>query len=130
MKLLKILSFIFIPFLRQKSTESGDSAPSSRVSIVKAAAIRKMLAEEIHLFDTVFKDRMQRSRSVALNFGTKQQNEETARQLNELQTFTIHATENTETLTAEIQSLQISLDEAFTMATEAKSKHEHYNKME
>lgn len=89
-----------------------------------------MIFEEIQSFEIVFKELMQRSRRVSLNFGTKQENEDTARQLNDLQTFTVQATESTEALTSEIQSLRISLDEAFSMATEAKSKHEHYNQME
>lgn len=104
--------------------------PSSRVTTVNAAAVRKLLAEEIQSFDTVFKQLMQRSRRVSLNFGTKQENEDTARQLSDLQTFTEQATESIEALTAEIQSLRISLDEAFSMATEARSKHEHFNSME
>lgn len=110
--------------------ESGDAVPSARVNTVNAAAVRKMHAEEIQSFEIVFKDLMQRSRRVMLNFGTKQENEDTARQLHDLQTFTVQATDSTDALTAEIQSLQISLDEAFSMATEARSKHEHYNKTE
>lgn len=100
------------------------------MTTVNAAAVRKLLAEEIQSFEIVFKELMQRSRRVALNFGTKQENEDTARQLNDLQTFTAQATESTEALTAEIHSLRISLDESFSMATEAKSRHDHYNKME
>lgn len=103
-------------------------APTStnRNAIVNAAAVRKMISEEMGAFEGGLRALLQRTQKITLNFGDREQNEQAARQQKQLQSFATQATESTEALSAEIQSLRISVDEAFAMATEAKSKHQLY----
>lgn len=112
--------------LSKLNQPTSDSTLSNKNAVVNAAAVRKMISEEMHAFDSGLRALLQRSQKIKLNFGDKEQNELAARQLKQMQSFAVQATESTEALSAEIQSLRISVDEAFAMATEAKSKHQLY----
>lgn len=92
--------------------------------------IRKMIEEETISFEIVWKSLLQRSRKLDITIGTKDEMAATSKQLHELEDITNQATETTDDLSSEIESLRISLNEAFSMATEANSKHELFKNME
>lgn len=92
--------------------------------------IKKMIAEEIQAFDMLLKNQIFRSKKLSIQIGTKEEMSIAAKQLNELQDIIDQATESTDALTLEIQTLSLTLNEAFSMAAEAKSKHAIYNNLE
>lgn len=89
-----------------------------------------MIAEEIQAFEQAWTTTMQRSRKLSIKIGSTEEMATIAKQLNDLQVITGQATEITDALSSDIQSLRISLNEAFSMATEAKSKHALFSNTE
>lgn len=92
--------------------------------------IRKMIAEEIGSFEHDLARMLQRSRGLHIELGGKDELAATAKQLAELQDISGQATETTDTLTLEIQSLRLALNEAFAMLTEAQTKQQMFGNME
>lgn len=84
--------------------------------------LRKIIAEEIVAFEQDLAQMLDRSRDINLDLGTKDELAATAKQLDELQDISGQATETTDTLTLEIQSLRLALNETFAMMTEAQTK--------
>lgn len=92
--------------------------------------IRKMIAEEIVAFELDWSAVLQRGRQLAIKIGTKEEMTASSKQLTELQDISNQATESTDALTMEIQTLRISLNETFSMVTEAKAKRAMFENME
>lgn len=88
-----------------------------------------MIAEEIDAFEVLMRKQMLRTKKIDIKIGTKDEVIVVQKQLNELQSITDEATESTDALSAEIQSLRLSLNEAFSMAAEAQSKQNLANNM-
>lgn len=89
-----------------------------------------MIEEETQSFEVVWKNFLQRSQKLNVTIGTKTEMADILKQLHELEDITEQATETTDGLSSEIESLRVSLNESFSMATEAISKHTLLNSME
>lgn len=120
------------PVVTHKTTNSaaggGNNAGGGSVDDDKV--IRKMIAEEIGSFEHDLARMLQRSRGLQIDLGSKDELAATAKQLAELQDISGQATETTDTLTLEIQSLRLALNEAFAMLTEAQTKQQMFGNME
>lgn len=110
------------------ATATGPNTTGGSVEDDKV--IRKMIAEEIGSFEIDLARMLQRSRSVQIELGSREELAATAKQLAELQDISGQATESTDTLTLEIQSLRLALNEAFAMLTEAQTKQQMFGHME
>lgn len=89
-----------------------------------------MIDEEIAAFEKDWSMQLQRGRNLNITIGTKEEMAASSKQLNELQDISNQATESTDALSMEIQSLRISLNETFSMVTEAKAKRAMYSNLE
>lgn len=92
--------------------------------------IRKMIAEEMAAFEQDWSHMLARSRDLRIELGSRDEMGATAKQLAELQDISGQATESTDTLTLEIQSLRLALNETFAMVTEAQTKRTMFGNME
>lgn len=89
-----------------------------------------MIAEEIAAFEHDWSAVLQRARNLSINIGTKDEMAASSKQLAELQDISNQATESTDALSMEIQSLRIALNETFSMVTEARAKRAMYGNLE
>lgn len=89
-----------------------------------------MITEEIDAFEQDWSAVLQRGRQLKINIGTKDEMSVSGKQLAELQDISNQATESTDALTMEIQTLRMSLNETFSMVTEAKAKRAMFENLE
>lgn len=94
---------------------------SEEIKIVHA-----MINEELENFQKDLKDIILRSKSINLNVDLKGE-AVSSKKVNELQKFYIEAAETNDSISAEIHSLRLSLSDAFSMASEARTKITLYN---
>lgn len=81
-----------------------------------------MIFEEVQSYEMLAKTFLERCKSVDVRIGTKNESVDMIKQLIELQDLSNQATDSTETLSMEIQSLKVSLNETYLMVAELKSK--------
>lgn len=109
------------------STKNAEEKPTKlEQSDETNKIIKTMILEELQRFGGDIKDLMKRSKSVNINIGTSDDSVKMIKSLNELQDLRIQATESTDSLAAEVQSLRLGLNEAFSMIAEANSKTNQY----
>lgn len=89
--------------------------------------LREMITEEIQLLDELVRNSLQRSRKVNATVCSKEECSKLMKHLNDLSSITAQATESTEALKSEVQSLRLTLYEALAMNAEAQSKVEALN---
>lgn len=85
--------------------------------------VLKYIAEEINLFENHLAKIRQRSMGLNVTIGTKEEMKNAHQQLNNLQDIIDQAVESTDALTTEIQTLKLSFEETYSMATEANTNH-------
>lgn len=107
-----------------------NTTPTTNSAIGSDDVIRKMIAEEINAFELDWSDVLKRGRQLSIQIGTKDEMTASSKQLTELQDISNQATESTDALTMEIQTLRMSLNETFSMVTEAKAKRAMFENME
>ncbi|XP_055711949.1 nuclear pore complex protein Nup214 isoform X2 [Phlebotomus papatasi] len=88
------------------------------------AVIQKMIAEEVHAFEKDLKEITKRSQNISTQIGSQETLSSITKQLRELTDLTDQATESNDSLSADVRLLTMSLNEAFMMTAEAKSKWE------
>lgn len=89
-----------------------------------SAIIRKIISEEIQSFETLLANFLARSQTLKINSGSRDEAISLQKQINDLTEIVNQAVESTDELSSEIQSLKLSVNDAFSMAEEAKSKFE------
>lgn len=93
--------------------------------------IRRMIAEEVTAFEQDWARILARSQELRIDgIGNKDEMAATVKQLARLQDIGGQATESTDTLAAEIQSLRLALYETFAMVTEAQTKQAMFENIE
>lgn len=86
-----------------------------------------MMLEEIHTFEIALKQSLTRSKHINVNICSKEESSNLIKQINELQEICNQATESTDSLKSDVQSLRLTLYEALAMSAEAQSKVEALN---
>ncbi|KAG4068236.1 hypothetical protein HA402_007756 [Bradysia odoriphaga] len=89
--------------------------------------IRKMIREEVQSYESLAKTLLKRCKSLEINIGSKEESQSMLKELKGLQDVSDQATESTEALSMDIQSLKVSLSETYLMIVELKSKHSMLN---
>lgn len=103
---------------------------SSIVSNSKNDAIlRKLIKEEIDAFDGEIRAALNRSKAVQINICSKEEVSKLIKNIDEMQEITSQATESTESIKSDVQSLRLTLYEMLAMLAEAQSKVEDHKKM-
>ena len=82
----------------------------------------KMIQDEMKAFELELKSVMEKSRSLKVNIGTKEESAEMRRGIEELDELRKEATETIESLRGDVQSNRLGLTETFAMVYEAKGK--------
>lgn len=88
-----------------------------------------MIKEEIDAFDDEFRKALNRSRNIQTKICEKDELSKLITSIDEMQEITTQATESTESIKADVQSLRFTLYEMLAMQAEAQSKVEEYKKM-
>lgn len=91
--------------------------------------MRKLIKEEIDTFDEEFRSALNRSRNIQISTGGKDELSKLIKSIDEMQEITVEATESTESIKADVQSLRLTLYEMLAMQAEAQSKVDEYKKM-
>lgn len=81
-----------------------------------------MITEEIQLLDEIVRKSLERSGKVNISVCSKEECSKLMKQMNDLSSIIPQATESTEVLKSEVQSLRLTLYEALAMNAEAQSK--------
>lgn len=89
--------------------------------------IRKMIREEVQSYEALAKTFLKRCKTVEVCVSSKEESQGILKDLIELQDISSQATESTDALTLDIQSLKVSLNETYLMIAELKSKHSLLN---
>lgn len=89
--------------------------------------IKKMIREEVQSYDALAKTFLKRCKGVEVIIGSKEESQVMLKGLMELQDISKQATESTDALSQDIQSLKVSLNETYLMIAELKSKHSLLN---
>lgn len=120
----------FTKDVQNSSVKSSSQANTATNDAEQTAAIRSMIQEEIQCFEKELKELMHRSRNINIKIGTKEELGVIVKNLSDVQDFSNQATESTDALCLEIQSLRLGLNECFAMADEAKKKYTIYSNPE
>ena len=124
----------YIPSPIQKS-DSATEIPTTVIRPVNKleqnddnnAVINAMITEEIQRFEKELKELINRSRSLDINVGNKEESVQMTKNLKELQDLSDQATESTDSQASDVQALRLGLNEAFAMLAEGNSKTSMYN---
>lgn len=131
MKPLVTVPQTFSKDVQNNSVRTGSAQASTATNDAEhTAAIRSMIQEEIHCFEKELKELMHRSRTINIEIGKKEELGVIVKNLSDVQHFSNQATESTDSLCSEIQSLRLGLNECFAMVAEAKSKFTSYSNPE
>lgn len=87
-----------------------------------------MIAEEIEAFEKEIRAALSRSKCVKVTVCSKEELSQLMKNIDELQEITSQATETTESLKSDVQSLKLTLYEMLAMSAEAKSKTDDFNR--
>ena len=113
------------------------SAPKTIESSVKQASVdqastaedelvyTRMIQDEIKAFELELRALMEKSRSLTVNIGTKEESAEMRRSIEELDELKKEATETIDSLRSDVQSSRLGITEMFSMVYEARTKFEH-----
>lgn len=117
------------PNYSASQTNERKPAPEKSSSIIPLdeennAVIQKMIAEEVQAFEKDLKELTKRSQNISTQIGNQETLSSITKQLRELTDLTDQATESNDSLSADVRLLTMSLNEAFMMTAEAKSKWE------
>lgn len=93
------------------------------------ALLRKLIKEEITAFDEEIRMALNRSKNVQIAICSKDELSKLIRSIDEMQEITTQATESTESIKADVQSLRLTLYEMLAMLAEAQSKVEEFKKV-
>lgn len=88
---------------------------------------KKMMLEEIKSFETILKQSIQKSRHLEVVVCSKEQCADLLTKSSELQEICDQATDTTDSLKSDVQTLRLSMYEAMAMSAEAQSKVEMIN---
>ncbi|XP_031628108.1 nuclear pore complex protein Nup214-like [Contarinia nasturtii] len=132
---VKVSSEASKPFLTVQSTykpvpQAAKNPTSSIVSNSENdALLRKLIKEEIEAFDTEIRAALNRSKNVQINICGKEELSKLIKNIDEMQEITTQATESTESIKVDVNSLRLTLYEMHAMMAEAQSKIEEFNKI-
>lgn len=105
------------------TTRTGDKSYADAPSNSENDRIlREMITEEIQLLDLMVRNSLERSRKINVSVCSKEECSNLLKQINELSEIIAQATESTDGLKSEVQSLRLSLFEGQAMYAEAQSK--------
>lgn len=92
------------------------------------ALLRKLIKEEIEAFDEEIRTALNRSKNIQTNICNKDDVSKLIKSIDEMQEITAQATESTESIKADVQSLRLTLYEMLAMLAEAQSKVDEFKK--
>lgn len=112
-------------FFSNKSSTSRNVISSSGFNSENDAILRKLIRDEIDAFDKEIRETLARSKKIEINICSKGN---LLKNIDEMQEITKQATESTDSIKSDVQSLRLTLLEMHAMLAEAQSKVEEYNK--
>ena len=116
------------PQMAQQKVEVKESAVNDKLTEAEDEQIYlKMIQDEMKAFELELNFIMDKSKSLKVNIGTKEESAEMRRKLEELDELKKEATETIESLRSDIQTNRLGLTEMFSMVYEAKSKIDQSN---
>lgn len=111
-----------------RPSESAEKPKDSSVDIEDERVYIKMIQDEMKAFELEFNFLMEKSKSMKVRIGTKEESAEMRRGLEELDALKKEAMETIEFLRSDIQTHRLGLTEMFAMLYEAKAKCNQDNK--
>lgn len=115
-----IISFFFFKNFRTSTSSIVSNSEND-------AILRKLIKEEIDAFDAEIRAALTRSKTVQIIVCGKDQLSKLIKNIDEMLEITTQATESTESLKADVNSLRLILFEMHAMMAEAQSKVDEYN---
>lgn len=116
------------PQMTQQKAEVKEIVVSEKLTDTEDEQIYiKMIQDEMKAFELELNFIMEKSKSLKVNIGTKEESAEMRRKLEELDELKKEATETVESLRSDIQTNRLGLTEMFSMVYEAKSKLDQSN---
>lgn len=85
----------------------------------------RMIQDEVKAFELELRAVMEKSRSLSVNIGTKEESAEMRRNIEELDELKKEATETIDSLRSDVQSSRLGVTEMFSMVYEARTKFDH-----
>lgn len=125
-------ALITVPPTYTPSTEANSKADgAARPAVVEKQntaedelIYNRMIQDEVKAFELELRTVMEKSRSLRVNIGTKDESAEMRRSIEELDELKKEATETIESLRTDVQSNRLGLTEMFSMVYEARAKFE------
>lgn len=113
---------------QSKLQESVDKPKETSVTDIEDEKVyMKMIQDEMKAFELEFNFLMEKSRSMKVRIGTKEESAEMRRSLEELDNLKKEAMETIDSLRCDVQANRLGLTEMFAMLYEAKAKCEQDN---
>lgn len=89
----------------------------------------KIIKDEIETFDAEIRDTLKRSKDVQINICSKEDVSKLIKNIDEMQEISSQATESTNSIKSDVQSLRLTLLEMHAMLAEAQSKVDEFKKV-
>lgn len=120
----------YVPPANQPSEQRDGGEKTSTAEVEDESVYIKMIQDEMKAFELEFNFVMEKSRSLRVRIGTKEESAEMRRQLEDLDELKKEATETIDSLRCDVQTHRLGITEMFAMLYEAKAKAkcEHDNK--
>lgn len=91
--------------------------------------LRRLIKEEIEAFDEEIRTALNRSKNIQINICDKDELSKLIKNIDEMQEITTQATESTDSIKSDVQSLRLTLYEMLAMFAESQSKVDDFKKM-
>lgn len=111
-----------------QTTQALGKSNSALKSDVESALLAELIRDQLQSLENLVKNSLERSKKVNTEVCSKEEMSVLMKNVDKLQEVTTQAVESTESLSSEVQSLRLTLYEAFAMSAEVQSKIDWLNK--
>lgn len=124
------VALITVPQTFTPSAPKNNEASGKQPSVDQASTAEdeqvyaRMIQDEMKAFELELRTVMEKSRSLCVNIGTKEESAEMRRNIEELDELKKEATETIDSLRSDVQSNRLGITEMFSMVYEARTKFE------
>lgn len=111
-----------------QATKASGKSNSALKSDVESALLAELIRDQLQSLEDLVKNSLERSKKVNTEVCSKEEMSALMKNVDKLQEVTTQAVDSTESLSSEVQSLRLTLYEAFAMSAEVQSKIDWLNK--